>query len=186
VALTATAGCSALGGGGAAETEVVVVTRSPAAAPSSAAGTSIPSSTVEAAVDTAGSGSGSGDGCGVVGFIGAPGVNTPHCMDKQIDRCGTTPTNEFGTTFFTDGTSGWTQSCADQMHANYVPPTYTPYTPPKAEPSSSTKPYLDPDNPRACNGMVYPNGECPVSGAGANQAPVRAPEVEREKVAGHD
>lgn len=129
VALTATAGCSALGGGGAAETEVVVVTRSPAAAPSSAAGSSTPSSTVQAAVDT--TGTGAGDGCGVVGITKAPGAEPAHCMDKQIDHCGSA-TMQAGTTFFTDGSSGWTSYCAEVMRATVPTPTYPAYTPPKA------------------------------------------------------
>lgn len=58
-----------------------------------------------------------------MGYTAAPGQESPHCLAKQIASCGTS-VHEFGTTFFTDGTSGWTQSCDSQMRANYVPPTY--------------------------------------------------------------
>lgn len=34
---------------------------------------------------------------------------------KTIDHCGDPGMHETGTTFFTDGTSGWTQECASQM-----------------------------------------------------------------------
>lgn len=61
------------------------------------------------------------DTCGAVGITGAPGVDTPRCLDTQIASCGSA-NQQTGTTFFTDGTSGWTQFCADQMLATYVPP----------------------------------------------------------------
>lgn len=51
----------------------------------------------------------------VIGFTGAPGVDTPRVLDKTIESCGDPMMHETGTTFFTDGTSGWTQQCADQM-----------------------------------------------------------------------
>lgn len=37
-----------------------------------------------------------------------------HSWDKS---CGDVSLHEVGTTFFADGTSGWTQQCADQMSA---------------------------------------------------------------------
>jgi len=42
-------------------------------------------------------------------------------MAKTVQSCGTPYLHETGTTFFTDGTSGWTQGCADQMMAQYTP-----------------------------------------------------------------
>lgn len=51
----------------------------------------------------------------VVGFTEAPGQATPTPMDKIVESCGDVNIHERGTTFFTDGTSGWTQECADQM-----------------------------------------------------------------------
>ncbi|WP_297005354.1 hypothetical protein [uncultured Corynebacterium sp.] len=51
----------------------------------------------------------------VFGFTGAPGVDSPHQLDKEITSCGDTSIHEVGTTFFTDGTSGWTSTCAAQM-----------------------------------------------------------------------
>ena len=44
-------------------------------------------------------------GEGVIGFTEAPGHGS----------CGDVNLHETGTTFFTDGTSGWTQTCASQM-----------------------------------------------------------------------
>ncbi len=55
----------------------------------------------------------------VVGFTGAPGVDLPQVMDKTIASCGDPTMHETGTTFFTDGTSGWTSQCAEQM--GYTP-----------------------------------------------------------------
>lgn len=51
----------------------------------------------------------------VVGYTEAPGQVEPHVMEKQIAYCGDPSIHETGTTFFTDGTSGWTQNCASQM-----------------------------------------------------------------------
>lgn len=51
----------------------------------------------------------------VIGFTGAPSVDSPRVLDKTIASCGERNLHETGTTFFTDGTSGWTQQCADQM-----------------------------------------------------------------------
>lgn len=50
-----------------------------------------------------------------VGYTEAPGQVAPHVMEKQIASCGDPEIHQTGTTFFTDGTSGWTQNCADQM-----------------------------------------------------------------------
>ncbi|WP_241228455.1 hypothetical protein [Corynebacterium hylobatis] len=51
----------------------------------------------------------------VIGFTGAPGHDQPRVLDKTIASCGDPMMHETGTTFFTDGTSGWTQDCANQM-----------------------------------------------------------------------
>lgn len=51
----------------------------------------------------------------VVGYTEAPGQVQPHPLDKQIASCGAPSIHQLGTTFFTDGTSGWTQDCAAQM-----------------------------------------------------------------------
>lgn len=54
-------------------------------------------------------------GEGVIGFTEAPGHGSPTQMNKAIASCGDVNLHETGTTFFTDGTSGWTQACASQM-----------------------------------------------------------------------
>ncbi|HJC29344.1 MAG TPA: hypothetical protein H9759_08100 [Candidatus Dietzia intestinipullorum] len=54
-------------------------------------------------------------GEGVIGFTEAPGHGSPTQMNKTISYCGDPGLHETGTTFFTDGTSGWTQTCASQM-----------------------------------------------------------------------
>jgi hypothetical protein len=51
----------------------------------------------------------------VIGFTGAPGVDQPRVLDKQISSCGDPALHQTGTTFFTDGTSGWTEQCSAQM-----------------------------------------------------------------------
>lgn len=56
-------------------------------------------------------------------------------MDKQISHCGSTTLHETGTTFFTDGTSGWTQTCASQMLAKGVPSQVSQPDSPTPEPS---------------------------------------------------
>ncbi|MDK8550794.1 hypothetical protein QP907_00440 [Corynebacterium pseudodiphtheriticum] len=51
----------------------------------------------------------------VVGFTESPSEGTPHELDKTIRECGDPALHQLGTSFFTDGTSGWTQQCADEM-----------------------------------------------------------------------
>lgn len=51
----------------------------------------------------------------VIGYTEAPGQEEPHQLEKQIASCGDPSIHETGTTFFTDGTSGWTANCAAQM-----------------------------------------------------------------------
>ena len=57
---------------------------------------------------------------GVVGMTGAPGHDTPKPLDKAVSHCGDPRSMESGTTFFTDGTTGWTQGCADVMYPQQV------------------------------------------------------------------
>ena len=57
---------------------------------------------------------------GVVGMTGAPGHDTPKPLDKAVSHCGNPHSMESGTTFFTDGTTGWTQGCADVMYPQQV------------------------------------------------------------------
>lgn len=55
----------------------------------------------------------------------APATSTSQ-NPKQVASCGDTSIHEMGTTFFTDGSSGWTQTCQDRMAATYVPPAPVP------------------------------------------------------------
>lgn len=57
----------------------------------------------------------------VIGFTEAPGATQPTPMEKTIESCGDVSLHETGTTFFSDGTSGWTQQCADEMMAANPP-----------------------------------------------------------------
>lgn len=51
----------------------------------------------------------------VRGFTGAPSVSEITELDKTISHCGDPSIHQTGTTFFTDGTSGWTENCSAQM-----------------------------------------------------------------------
>ena len=51
----------------------------------------------------------------VIGYTEAPGQVEPQVMEKQIASCGDPRIHQTGTTFFTDGTTGWTENCAAQM-----------------------------------------------------------------------
>lgn len=53
----------------------------------------------------------------VIGHTEAPGQANPSVMNKTIASCGDPSMHETGTTFFTDGTSGWTSTCANKMMA---------------------------------------------------------------------
>ena len=53
----------------------------------------------------------------VIGHTEAPGQANPSVMNKTIASCGDPSIHETGTTFFTDGTSGWTSTCANKMMA---------------------------------------------------------------------
>ncbi|CAB0639118.1 hypothetical protein CIP107575_00730 [Corynebacterium diphtheriae] len=70
----------------------------------------------------------------VIGFMGAPGHDTPRALDKVIDSCGDPHIHETGTTFFTDGTSGWTQQCSDTMLAQRPAPVPAPVPAPAHAP----------------------------------------------------
>ncbi|MBU4616637.1 hypothetical protein [Prescottella equi] len=48
-----------------------------------------------------------------VGFTGAPNGSPAPLIGKTIDYCMTDPSYQTGTTMFTDGTTGWTQHCAN-------------------------------------------------------------------------
>lgn len=53
-----------------------------------------------------------------IGFTKAPGLEAPHTLNKTVSSCATDYTvYQRGTTFFTDGTSGWTEQCAAAMDA---------------------------------------------------------------------
>lgn len=94
-------------------------------------------------------------GEGVIGFTEAPGHGSPTPMNKAIASCGDVNLHETGTTFFTDGTSGWTQTCASQMMQTAPGPV------PDSEPSGQDGWGRDPSG-----------------------AIIRPPEVEAEKQAG--
>ena len=51
----------------------------------------------------------------VMGFTGAPGIDSIRPLDKTISHCGDPMMYQTGTTFFTDGTTGWTETCSQQM-----------------------------------------------------------------------
>ncbi|WP_412099741.1 hypothetical protein [Corynebacterium aurimucosum] len=57
----------------------------------------------------------------VIGFTEAPDAAQPIPVEKTIESCGDVSLHETGTTFFSDGTSGWTQQCADEMLAANPP-----------------------------------------------------------------
>lgn len=122
--LLAMAGC---GSGGSEPSSVTVTTTAPLSASSSApeassaATSATPTTASTQPAATAPAKAPVADQCGAVGFTGAPGHESPHCLGKQIASCGTSD-HQAGTTFFTDGTSGWTQTCQDQMLTVYVPP----------------------------------------------------------------
>lgn len=48
-----------------------------------------------------------------VGLTGAPNVAPAPLLDKTIDHCMNGPSYQRGTTMFTDGTTGWTEQCAN-------------------------------------------------------------------------
>lgn len=102
----------------------VVTTTVPAA--TSATSTTGPTTSEAPASSTSQEASPAPAACGAYGYTEAPGTENARCLDKQIASCGDTSIHEMGTTFFTDGTSGWTQTCQNSMAATYVPPTPAP------------------------------------------------------------
>ena len=109
-------------GNAATEPEAVTVTST--VSPSSAKSTTKASpttqatmqATAEAASDPEAADSQSSGGDCLVGSMGQPQFQGTTCLDKQVASCGDPGTMESGTTFFTDGTSGWTQQCANVMY----------------------------------------------------------------------
>ncbi|AKE42186.1 Uncharacterised protein [Corynebacterium kutscheri] len=57
-----------------------------------------------------------------IGFLGAPGQEAPAPLDKVVQSCGDPAIHETGTTFFTDGSSGWTEQCAQEMMSTWQAP----------------------------------------------------------------
>lgn len=51
----------------------------------------------------------------VRGFTGAPSASVIEELDKTISHCGDPSLHQTGTTFFTDGTTGWTENCSAEM-----------------------------------------------------------------------
>lgn len=56
----------------------------------------------------------------LVGSYGQPQFQGTQCLDKTVSHCGDPASMESGTTFFTDGSSGWTQQCANVMYPQQV------------------------------------------------------------------
>lgn len=71
--------------------------------------------TAEAAAANAGNASQGSAEC-LVGSMGQPQFSGTECLNKVVSHCGDPSNMETGTTFFTDGTSGWTQQCANSMY----------------------------------------------------------------------
>lgn len=69
------------------------------------------------------------------GYTEAPGQAAPSEMNKTVASCGDPALHETGTTFFTDGSSDWTQQCANQMMAQQ------PAAAPEPAPAPSTSAY---------------------------------------------
>lgn len=108
--------------------DVVTTTVPPPASATSSATTSSPTSeSPAAAASTSPSAvAPASASCDAYGYTGAPGTENSRCLDKQIASCGDTSIHELGTTFFADGSSGWTQTCQSRMAATYVPPAPVP------------------------------------------------------------
>ena len=51
----------------------------------------------------------------LIGHTEAPGQVSATPMNKTLSHCGDIHLHQVGTSFFTDGTSGWTQTCYSQM-----------------------------------------------------------------------
>lgn len=104
-------------GNAANEPEAVTVTSTvpPSSAKSTTKATPTVETTAEAASAPAAADSQPSGGDCLVGSMGQPQFQGTSCLDKQVASCGDPGTMETGTTFFTDGSSGWTQQCANVM-----------------------------------------------------------------------
>lgn len=91
------------------------------------------------------------------GYTEAPGQAEPSEMIKTVASCGDPALHETGTTFFTDGSSGWTQQCASQMMAQQPAATPEP-APAPAAPSPEQQEYY-----------VTPGAYCSGGGTGVSK-----------------
>ena len=62
----------------------------------------------------------------VMGMTEAPGAAQPTEMNKTIQSCGEVGLHETGTTFFTDGSTGWTEQCSSTMMQSTPPAVAVP------------------------------------------------------------
>lgn len=62
----------------------------------------------------------------VIGMTEAPGAAQPTEMNKTIQSCGEVGLHETGTTFFTDGSTGWTEQCSSTMMQSTPPAAAVP------------------------------------------------------------
>lgn len=53
----------------------------------------------------------------------APAQTSP-IAGKTVSSCGDPNLHQFGTTFYSDGTSGWSETCNSQMRATWTPQLY--------------------------------------------------------------
>ena len=79
---------------------------------------------------------------GHMGYTGAP-TGDPTPINKSIARCAKSSEGlyEQGTTWFTDGTSGWTQYCSNNFHDG-PPPVYEPQEPYAPPPQNTPSPWV--------------------------------------------
>lgn len=93
------------------------------------------------------------------GYTEAPGQAEPSEMNKTVASCGDPALHETGTTFFTDGSSGWTQQCASQMMAQQ--PAATPEPAPAPAPAAPA--------PEQQEYYVTPGAYCSGGGTGVSK-----------------
>lgn len=91
------------------------------------------------------------------GYTEAPVQAEPSEMNKTVASCGDPALHETGTTFFTDGSSGWTQQCASQRMAQQPAATPKP-APAPAAPSPEQQEYY-----------VTPGAYCSGGGTGVSK-----------------
>ncbi|EEB62886.1 hypothetical protein [Corynebacterium amycolatum] len=77
-------------------------------------------------------------------YTEAPGQAEPSEINKTVASCGDPALHETGTTFFTDGSSGWTQQCASQMMAQQPAATPEPAPAPAAPAPEQQEYYVTP------------------------------------------